>query len=98
MRWLWIDKFVEFERGRRAVAIKNVSIVEEEIDDYVPGFPIMPNTLIIEGMAQTAGLLIGEYSGFSAECPAGRSASLHGHGPGHAQGRLHCPGDELHRQ
>lgn len=65
MRWLWIDKFVEFERGRRAVAIKNVSIVEEEIDEYLPGFPLLPNTLIIEGMAQTAGLLIGEASGFT---------------------------------
>ncbi|HZL91667.1 MAG TPA: 3-hydroxyacyl-ACP dehydratase FabZ family protein [Pirellulaceae bacterium] len=64
MRWFWIDKFVEFERGRRAVAIKNVSIVEEPLDDYLPGFPVMPNTLIIEGMAQTAGLLIGEMGGF----------------------------------
>lgn len=64
MRWLWIDRFLEFERGRKAVAIKNVSIVEEEIDDYTPGFPVMPATLIIEGMAQTAGLLIGEKGGF----------------------------------
>lgn len=64
MRWLWIDKFVEFECGRRAVAIKNVSIVEEPLDGYLPGFPVMPQSLIIEGMAQTAGLLIGESSGF----------------------------------
>ncbi len=64
MRWFWIDKFVEFERGRRAVAIKNISIVEEQNDGYLPGYPVMPNTLIIEGMAQTAGLLIGEQSGF----------------------------------
>ncbi|MFN0016727.1 MAG: beta-hydroxyacyl-ACP dehydratase [Pirellulaceae bacterium] len=64
MRWFWIDKFLEFERGKRAVAIKNVSMVEEELDQYVPGFPVYPNTLVIEGMAQTAGLLIGEVNGF----------------------------------
>jgi 3-hydroxyacyl-[acyl-carrier-protein] dehydratase len=66
MRWFWIERFVEFERGRRAVAIKNVSLVEEQLDGYTPGYPIMPSSLIIEGMAQTAGLLIGEASGFEA--------------------------------
>jgi 3-hydroxyacyl-[acyl-carrier-protein] dehydratase len=66
MRWFWIERFIEFERGRRAVAVKNVSLVEEELDEYTPGYPVMPNTLIIEGMAQTAGLLIGEVSGFEA--------------------------------
>jgi 3-hydroxyacyl-[acyl-carrier-protein] dehydratase len=64
MRWFWIDRFVEFERGRRAVAIKTVSMAEEQLDDYSPGFPITPVSLIIEGMAQTAGLLIGEMGGF----------------------------------
>ena len=64
MRWFWIDKFVEFERGKRAVAVKCVSMVEEEMDQYLPGFPVYPNTLVIEGLAQTAGLLIGEVNGF----------------------------------
>jgi 3-hydroxyacyl-[acyl-carrier-protein] dehydratase len=66
MRWFWIERFIEFERGRRAVAIKNVSLVEEELDEYTPGYPVMPNSLIIEGMAQTAGLLLGEATGFEA--------------------------------
>ena len=65
MRWFWIDRFIEFERGRRAVAIKGVALSEECMDDYSPGFPHMPASLIIEGMAQTAGLLIGEMDGFS---------------------------------
>lgn len=64
MRWLWIDQFVEFESGRRAVAIKNVSLVEEQMDEYLPGFPVMPAPLIVEGIAQTAGLLVGEHGGF----------------------------------
>jgi len=64
MRWFWIDRFIEFERGRRAVAVKGIAISEEQIDGYSPGFPLMPASLIIEGMAQTAGLLIGEMEGF----------------------------------
>jgi 3-hydroxyacyl-[acyl-carrier-protein] dehydratase len=64
MRWYWVDRFLEFERGRHAVAVKNVSLVEEELDDYFPGFPVMPFSLMIEGMAQTAGLLIAEKGGF----------------------------------
>jgi len=65
MRWFWIDRFTEFERGKRAVAIKAVALVEEQLDGYNPGFPLMPGSLMIEGMAQTAGLLIGEMEGFA---------------------------------
>ena len=64
MRWFWIDRFEEFVRGKRAVAIKTLAMSEEQFDDYSPGFPVMPASLVIEGMAQTAGLLIGEMSGF----------------------------------
>ena len=64
MRWFWIDKFLEFESGRRAVALKNVSYGEEQIQDYVPGYGVMPASLIIEGLAQTGGLLVGELNGF----------------------------------
>lgn len=64
MRWFWIDRFIEFERGRRAVSLKAVTMAEEQMDGYCPGFPHMPPSLIIEGMAQTAGLLIGEMEGF----------------------------------
>ncbi|MCG3131705.1 MAG: hypothetical protein FLDDKLPJ_02510 [Phycisphaerae bacterium] len=64
MRWIWIDKFVEFERGRRAVAVKNVTRAEEHLHDHLPGFPIMPASLVIEGMAQTAGILVGEARDF----------------------------------
>ncbi|MCU0961796.1 MAG: beta-hydroxyacyl-ACP dehydratase [Pirellulaceae bacterium] len=60
MRWFWIDRFVEFESGRRAAAEKAVTLAEEQLDDYVPGFPVMPASLIIEGFAQTGGLLVGE--------------------------------------
>ncbi len=64
MRWIWIDKFVEFESGVRAAAIKNVSLAEEHLHDHFPGWPVMPASLILEGMAQTAGILVGEAGSF----------------------------------
>lgn len=64
MRWLWIDTFIEFVSGERASAIKNVTLTEEHLRDHLPGYPITPSTLIIEGMAQTAGILVGEARGF----------------------------------
>ncbi len=64
MRWIWIDKFVEFESGRRAVAIKNVTRAEEFFRDHFPDYEVMPASLIIEGMAQTAGILVGEVRDF----------------------------------
>jgi len=65
MRWIWIDSFVEFESGKRAVAVKNVTLAEDYLHDHFPGFPVMPATLLIEGMAQTAGILVGEARGFT---------------------------------
>ena len=64
MRWIWIDKFIEFESGKRAVALKNVTLAEEHLHDHFPGFPVMPESLCIEAMAQTAGILVGEAKKF----------------------------------
>lgn len=60
MRWIWIDKFTDFQSGVRATAIKNVSLAEEHLHDHFPAYPVMPASLIVEGMAQTAGILVGE--------------------------------------
>ena len=64
MRWFWIDKFIEFESGKRAVAVKNLTMAEEHLHDHFPGYPCMPYSLMIEGMAQTAGILVGEARNF----------------------------------
>jgi 3-hydroxyacyl-[acyl-carrier-protein] dehydratase len=64
MRWIWIDKFTEFTSRVSATAIKNVSMAEEHLHDLYPGFPIVPHSLIIEGMAQTSGILVGEARNF----------------------------------
>jgi 3-hydroxyacyl-[acyl-carrier-protein] dehydratase len=64
MRWIWIDRFVEFESRRRAVAVKNVTLAEEHVHDVCAAAPALPASLMIEGMAQTAGILVGEARGF----------------------------------
>ncbi|MHB8897282.1 MAG: 3-hydroxyacyl-ACP dehydratase FabZ family protein [Thermoguttaceae bacterium] len=64
MRWYWIDKFLEFESGRRARSVKNVTLAEDHLHDHFPGYPLMPNSLVIEGIAQTGGLLVCEWTGF----------------------------------
>ena len=60
MRWIWIDKFLEFRSGQFARAVKNVTLAEEHLHDHYPGYPVMPASLIIEGLAQTGGILVGE--------------------------------------
>ena len=64
MRWIWIDKFTEFTPRTSATAVKNVSLAEEHLHDLYPAFPIVPHSLIVEGMAQTAGILVGEARNF----------------------------------
>ncbi len=64
MRWLWIDRFVEFVRGQRSVAIKNVTLTDEPLSDYVPGFPYLPCSLIVEGLAWTGGILANDHRAF----------------------------------
>ncbi len=60
MRWIWIDRFTAFESGKSATAIKNVSLAEDHFREHFPGYPVMPAPLILEGLAQTAGILVGE--------------------------------------
>ena len=65
MRWIWIDKFTEFTSRTSATAVKNVSLAEEHLHDLYPAFPVVPHSLIVEGMAQTAGILVGEARNFA---------------------------------
>ncbi len=64
MRWIWIDRFLEFVPCKRAVAVKNVSLAEDHLHDHWEAYPIMPPSLMIEGMAQTAGILVGQARNF----------------------------------
>ena len=64
MRWIWIDRFLEFHPGKSARALKNLSLAEDYFADHFPGCPIMPGALILEGLAQTGGILVGEANNF----------------------------------
>ncbi len=55
--FLLVDRIVEFEPGKRAVGIKNVTYNEPFFGGHFPDNPIMPGVLIIEAMAQTGGVL-----------------------------------------
>jgi 3-hydroxyacyl-[acyl-carrier-protein] dehydratase len=64
MRWLWIDRFLTFESGKAARAVKNLSLAEDIFADHFPGYPVMPACFILEGLAQTGGILVGEANDF----------------------------------
>lgn len=72
MRWMWIDRVVELVPRQKMVAIKNVSLAEEHLHDHfaadakrgLAALPIMPASLILEGTAQTAGILVGHAESF----------------------------------
>jgi len=57
--FLLVDRVVNLEPGRRIVALKNVTFNEPFFQGHWPGRPIMPGVLIIEAMAQAAGVLVG---------------------------------------
>ena len=69
---LLIDRVKECEPGKRIVALKNVSANEPYFQGHFPGRPIMPGVLILEAMAQAAGLLV-----FSAQPPGGHDGSVY---------------------
>ena len=64
MRWFWVDRIIAFESGRRVVAIKNVSLAEEILDEHIDGFPFLPQSFVIEGLAAAGGLLLAEWTQF----------------------------------
>jgi 3-hydroxyacyl-[acyl-carrier-protein] dehydratase len=55
---LMIDRVVECEPGKRIRALKNVSVNEPYFPGHFPHRPIMPGVLILEAMAQAAGILV----------------------------------------
>ncbi|MBA4190083.1 MAG: beta-hydroxyacyl-ACP dehydratase [Planctomycetaceae bacterium] len=87
MRWTWIDRFVAFEPRKSAVAVKNLSLAEDHFADHFPGFPVMPASLILEGLAQTGGILIGHANNFEKNVVLAKmSAKFH---------REAVPGEQL---
>lgn len=61
--FLLVDKIISYELNESAVGLKNVTMNEPHFQGHFPGAPVMPGVLIIESMAQTAGILVMESMG-----------------------------------
>jgi 3-hydroxyacyl-[acyl-carrier-protein] dehydratase len=55
---LMVDRVLECEPGKRILALKNVSVNEPYFQGHFPQRPVMPGVLILEAMAQAAGILV----------------------------------------
>lgn len=56
--FLLVDRVLELEEGKRAVAIKNVTINEEFFNGHFPNYPVMPGVLIVEALAQVSAIIM----------------------------------------
>ena len=67
--FLLVDRVIEFEEGKRAVGLKNVSSNEPFFQGHFPGYPVMPGVLIMEALAQVGAVVLlsmPEYKGHIA--------------------------------
>jgi 3-hydroxyacyl-[acyl-carrier-protein] dehydratase len=64
--FLLLDRIVDVVHGESGTGIKNVTINENFFEGHFPGHPVMPGVLIIEAMAQTAGVLVMHWLGSGA--------------------------------
>jgi len=58
--FLFVDKIIELNKNKNAIGIKNVTANEPFFAGHFPQKPIMPGVLIVEALAQTAGVLVCE--------------------------------------
>lgn len=58
MRYFLLDRITAFEQGKRASAIKCVTLTDEILHDHFPDHPILPGALLIESMSQLGGFLV----------------------------------------
>lgn len=65
--FLMVDKVIDVVPEESAIGVKNVTINEPYFQGHFPSRPVMPGVLIIEAMAQTAGVLVVHSMGPSAE-------------------------------
>jgi 3-hydroxyacyl-[acyl-carrier-protein] dehydratase len=88
MQWIWIDRFTAFRRGEFARAVKELSLADELFADHFPEYPVMPAALMLEGLAQTGGMLVGEAHDYRRRVVLAKIAKVKFHGEALA-------GDEL---
>ena len=76
MNWYWLDRFTLFESGKRAKAVKTITRAEGHLRDHFRFHPVAPGSLIIEGLAQTAGLMFNEATRFQKKIVLGKIPRL----------------------
>jgi len=87
--FLLIDRVVELETAKRAVAIKNVSMNEPFFQGHFPSYPVMPGVLIVEALAQ-----VGAVAMLSVEENRGKIGLFAGIDNCRFRGQV-VPGDQL---
>lgn len=60
MRHYWLDRIIDLQPGVRATGVKAVALAEDEFESHFPGNPVLPGVYLLEGLAQTAGVLLSE--------------------------------------
>lgn len=56
--FLLVDRILEFEEGKKAVGIKNVTVNENFFNGHFPNYPVMPGVLIVEALAQVSAVVV----------------------------------------
>lgn len=90
--FLLVDRVLELAKGERIVALKNVTMNEPFFPGHFPNHPVMPGVLIIEALAQAAGILAFQ----SADMPVTENTVVYFVGIDNARfKRPVTPGDQL---
>jgi 3-hydroxyacyl-[acyl-carrier-protein] dehydratase len=66
LKFVLVDRITELEPGRRIVAQKALSLVEEYLADHFPSFPVMLGVLMLEALVQTAAWAVRTAQDFAA--------------------------------
>ncbi|MFM9879274.1 MAG: 3-hydroxyacyl-ACP dehydratase FabZ [Burkholderiaceae bacterium] len=90
---LLVDRVLELEKGKRILALKNVTINEPFFMGHFPHRPVMPGVMMLEALAQTAALLVFDMVGYVPD----EKTMYYFAGIDHARFKRPVePGDQLH--
>ena len=62
MRHFHLDRITSLESGVRATGVRSVALSDDVFAEHFPGNPVLPGVYLLEGLAQTAGVLLWESS------------------------------------